>query len=130
MKKCKVVMLPTNQKAEYLPTEIPFLKMNQKDKLVKHIAGGEFRKYISLGFKSQHLYILSDEEIKAGYLAMNMYNNTNTIFKITKVLADGYEGQKLNEPNIFYGLSKTLKKIIATTDLQKHLLRIYFTGKK
>lgn len=116
MKKCKVVMLPTNQKAEYLPTEIPFLKMNQKDKLVKHIAGGEFRKYISLGFKSQHLYILSDEEIKAGYLAMNMYNNTNTIFKITKVLADGYEGQKLNEPNIFYGLSKTLKKIIATTD--------------
>lgn len=98
------------------PTKVQITKMPQKGKLVAHVAGGEFRRYISLGFKSQHLYILSDEEIKAGYLAMNMYNNTNTIFKITKVLADGYEGQKLNEPNIFYGLSKTLKKIIATTD--------------
>ena len=33
-------------------------------KLVKHLAGGQFRTYLQLGFKPQHLYFLSDEEIK------------------------------------------------------------------
>jgi hypothetical protein len=46
------------------PASVPFVRMPQKNKLVIHVAGGEFRKYLSLGFKPQHLYILSDEEIK------------------------------------------------------------------
>jgi len=112
-KRAKVVMLPTNQKA---PEGTLYLQHNQLRISQGGITNAINQNKNNKSVNHQHLYILSDEEIKAGYLAMNMYNNTNTIFKITKVLADGYEGQKLNEPNIFYGLSKTLKKIIATTD--------------
>lgn len=112
-KRAKVVMLPTNQKA---PEGTLYLQHNQLRISQGSITNAINQNKNNKSVNHQHLYILSDEEIKAGYLAMNMYNNTNTIFKITKVLADGYEGQKLNEPNIFYGLSKTLKKIIATTD--------------
>src|SRR6476661_8618022 len=63
----------------------------------------------------RHLYILSDEEIKVGDFVLNMYNGTS-IFKITKVFSDGYEGQKIDDEFVYYGLNKTLKKIIATTD--------------
>ncbi len=59
--KCKAVLLPTKDEN---PVSVPFLLMNQLNKLVRHAAGGEFRKYFQLGFKPQHLYITSIEEIK------------------------------------------------------------------
>lgn len=48
------------------PTQVRFLQMNQSGRLVAHAAGGEFRKYLQLGFKPQHLYLTNDEEIKEG----------------------------------------------------------------
>ena len=65
---------------------------------------------------AQHLYILSSEEIKEGDMVMNMYGNNKSIFRVTKILSGGYEGQKVGDKYCFYGLGKTLKKIVATTD--------------
>lgn len=81
------------------PTVVPFLKMPQTGKLVKHSAGGEFRKYLSLAFKPQHLYIVSDEEIKEGDWC----------------LIDGKHLHKNVENDALY-LKEHCKKIIATTD--------------
>lgn len=60
---CTVIMAPAE---DANPAIVPFLLMNQKNQLVRHAAGGEFRKYISLGFKPQHLYICSSGKIEDG----------------------------------------------------------------
>lgn len=63
-KKCPVVMLPTNEKAQII-----FVKHAQGknvDKLRIPAAGGEYRRLLSYGFEPQHLYFLSDDEIKEG----------------------------------------------------------------
>lgn len=46
------------------PTRVSMTRMPQKGKLVAHIAGGEFRRYLQMGYKPQHLYFTTDEEIK------------------------------------------------------------------
>lgn len=82
---------------------------------VIHVQGSTFYEW-DRAMPAQHLHILSDEEIKEGDLALNLFENSHTIFRITKVDVDGYTGQKLGNEYGFYGLGKTLKKIIASTD--------------
>lgn len=105
LKEIQVVMLSTKEASNmYIATDL-----QQRRKL----CAGEL--YESTGRAGQHLYFLSDEEIKEGDWCVNMYGDKRSIFKVTKVLTDGYEGQKAGEWHCFYGLQQTLKKIIATT---------------
>lgn len=62
--------------SENNPTRVQITKMPQKGKLVAHIAGGEFRKYLSMGYKPQHLYITTDEEIKKDNKFITVNPNT------------------------------------------------------
>lgn len=78
------------------PTRVSMTRMPQKGKLVAHIAGGEFRRYLQMGYKPQHLYFTTDEEIKEG---------------------DWYiGGGKVNKANGKYGTLLTDRKIVATTN--------------
>lgn len=71
----------------------------------------------AINIEPQHLYVTTDEEIKEGDIALNMFGENHSIFRITKVLSDGYEGQKIDESGrVYYGLQKTLRKIVATTN--------------
>lgn len=96
-------MLPANKKH-------PFLIYKNKNN------GGLYMPNWCPDDECFNLYFLSNEEIKEGDWAMNMYNDTHSIFNINRVHTDGYEGQKPNEKYKFYGLGHTLKKIIACTD--------------
>lgn len=91
LKKCKVLMLPTNEKAQLVlgqqlvnvgETDIP----NDKD------------------VTKQHLYITSDDEIKEGDWCIDTVDN-NFIFKMTKSFIKDNSNYK-----------DYCKKIIATTD--------------
>jgi hypothetical protein len=117
-KKAEVIILESKDDN---PVNVPFVRMPQRNKLVKHLAGGEFRKYLSLGFKPQHLYIVTDEEIKEGdwyyevgnsvpvkkwdnYLSIREGHNwckkiiaiTDTSLKIE--IARGFKGKEYNLP--------------------------------
>lgn len=92
MKKCKVVMLPTNEKAE----DCLLLSSNSKDIFYKK--GYFTQSYLTeIGRTAQHLYIASDEEIKEGDWFITKANNL--------IKSDG-NNQKLFE----------CLKLIATTD--------------
>lgn len=94
-KKHQVVMLPTNEKAQIGDNVI-----------VKHNATLAFGKKVqepyNMGEENQHLYILSDEEIKES----GWYENNGVIFRADDKFDEG------NNPN----QNKKNKKIIATTD--------------
>jgi len=92
-KKCKVVMLPTNEKAKF--GNLVLAPLFQKLLIFEHQNCTEV---------SQHLYILSDEEIKEGDWVYNEISKEIYQFKENRV---DYE-----------------KKIIATTD--KSLTREIF----
>lgn len=98
-KKVQVHMLPTDSDN---PTVVPFLQMNQSGRLVKHTAGGEFRKYTSLGFKPQHLYFTSDEEIKDHDHYIDSWDDTPVIRK--------------RSPNHIGWFQNAKRKIVASTD--------------
>lgn len=87
-KKTKVVMLPTNEKAN--------LKLGQNGLLVNNTLGYDAH------FTNQHLYFLSDDEIKEGDWVIHG-------------LVDDYIYQ-VNKYNIKQSLANKSKKIIATTD--------------
>lgn len=106
-KRAEVAMLPTKDENS---VNIPFLKMPEKQKLVKHLAGGQFRTYLQLGFKSQHLYFLSDEEIKDGNWFINLTSNSIFQYLNKYGVKKGYK-----YANYTLDLS-TCRKIIATTD--------------
>ena len=77
-KKFKIVMLPTEK------ADIHSLLLAPKGKLHKCLAGGEWRRLHTLGCKPQHLYILSDEEIKLGdwwYDTRDRYISNNPLAK-------------------------------------------------
>lgn len=86
------------------PVEVPFLKMPQKDRLVKHAAGGEFRKYISMSFKPQHLFLLSDEVLKEKDYAYNIYHPHEGLLLIGKFTSLQH-----------FSIRKQYKKIVAST---------------
>lgn len=90
LKKCKVVMLPTNEKAK--KGELYFF-----DKLL--ISEGKYA-----GEISQHLYFLSDEEIKEGEYYYNV------VRKDVQQCENNIEASSLKHSPQY------AKKIIATTD--------------
>lgn len=80
LKKHQVHLVPTD---DGNPVNVPFVLLPQKNQLHRHAAGGEFRKYIQLGFKGQHLYFTSDEEIKEGdwFLNLSLMDEFQTPYK-------------------------------------------------
>lgn len=90
-KKCKVVMLPTNEKVGIIwKTDQKLIYTNNNIRVAKE------------EFSAQHLYILSDDEIEEG----DWYENNGVIF-----IADARFDEGNNPNQIKYN-----KKIIATTD--------------
>lgn len=92
-KKAKVVMLPTNEKANLLLTGRNDLYYSSK------LSDFSLKEDIDI---FQNLYFLSDEEIKEG----DWYENNGVIFRADDKFDEG------NDPN----QNKNNKKIIATTD--------------
>lgn len=90
MKKCKVILLPTNEKAP-----IYLYKPNNKVQIANGVTLG-------YGDKYQHLYFLSDEEIKEG----DWYSSSH---ETTINQASKFNLETLNK-------AYWAKKIIATTD--------------
>lgn len=105
LKKAQVHMLLTE---EDNPTKVSITKMPQTGKLVMHAAGGEFRHYLSMGFKPQHLYFTSDEEVKEGDWYVAFEDN-----RICRRFKTGIGDLKMaNEARV----EGKIAKIIATTD--------------
>ena len=100
-KRAKVVMLPTNQQTKYLMVYSDVEKT--KGKLILNgLKNDEYKEY-------QHLYIISDDEIKEGDWFIN---DLNQIKKCISRDTEGYidfEGGFNTKPS-------SCKKIIATTD--------------
>lgn len=61
--KANILMLPTTDENS---ANVPFLTMKQKNLLIKHCAGGEYRKLISYGYIPHHLYFTIDERPDVG----------------------------------------------------------------
>ena len=98
-KKAKVVMLPTNQQTKYLMVYSDVEKT--KGKLILNgLKNDEYKEY-------QHLYIISDDEIK---LFDCVYNNKENIVEQINSKTQLIFVLEENKEN------KTFKKIIATTD--------------
>lgn len=107
-KKAKVVMLPTNQKAKegmiYLKPKIGIFNKTASENHNNNV----------YDCNPQHLYIISDDEIKEGDYILNI--ETNNIFKADSI--EYLESHNIIEDfdKSFYINSKYAKKIIATTD--------------
>ena len=118
LKQCKVVMLPTNQKVintkEYQLLLSNSLFWTSKIEIKRYTEGWFFLNNSSNtnshaitipnveNFKHQHLYIISDDEIKEGDWVLTLLHN-----KIERVLN--------NKTSLQYYKERS-KKIIATTD--------------
>ena len=90
LKQCKVVMLPTNQKTKYLMVYSDVEKT--KGKLILNgLKNDEYKEY-------QHLYIISDDEIKEGDWFYNIHSKI------------------VGQAAFNFGKDELAKKIIATTD--------------
>ena len=107
-KKCKVVMLPTNQKTKYLMVYSDVEKT--KGKLILNgLKNDEYKEY-------QNFYIISDDGIKEG----DWFVRNNEIHQCYKIHNDEIEF-KTSKNSVYCG-TNTLwnknycKKIIATTD--------------
>ena len=102
-KKAKVVMLPTKEKSD-----IFIGKTHSVLHYKNNIPDEEFKSY-------QHLYIISDNEIKEGDWVYE--NNLNTETNIYQVYKRNNKLGIFRFRNVFVELSKSnCKKIIATTD--------------
>lgn len=100
-KKCKVVMLSINEKADHKS-----LLLCKDNSLRIPVTGAEARRLENAGFvKPQHLYILSDEKIKEGDWCI-MLDSFENVFSIP---------QHYTNPKTQH-LNKGLRKIIACTD--------------
>lgn len=101
LKKTQVIMLPTNQKAK--ESQIILVPTNPRETqclIIKSLFNGVAEKSINEGLSiPQHLYFLSDKEIKEGDWFINIIQN-----EIYKHDLKGYTIKKYH------------KKIIATTD--------------
>mgnify|MGYP003328080622 CR=1 FL=1 len=109
LKKCKVVMLPTNEKAELsYYGQIALLENGRLHKAV----------HKSPLYKLQHLYILSNDEIKEGDWCI-MLDSLGNVFS---------NPQQYTDPKTQH-LNKRLRKIIATTDESLKLNKPLFAEK-
>lgn len=96
------------------PTRVSMTRMPQKGKLVAHIAGGEFRRYLQMGYKPQHLYFTTDEEIKEGdwYLS-------NQAPRFCVEVRKGHKypyGHRNKKGEMIYDFHTWKTKIVATTN--------------
>ena len=99
LKKCKIVMLPTNQQTKYLMVYSDVEKT--KGKLILNgLKNDEYKEY-------QHLYIISDDEIKEGDWFYNIHSKI------------------VGKAAFNFGKDGLAKKIIATTDSS---LTLYMGG--
>lgn len=98
-KRAKVVMLPTNEKAQ--------IHMTPEGHMYKSVE--EFIQ-ASQAYKSYHLYITSDDEIKEGDWCLNLKNNH--IFQ-----ASYTDANNINSTDTAYDKYNSCKKIIATTNI-------------
>lgn len=89
-KKANIVILPTEDKN---PVSVPFLKMDQKNKLINHCTGGEFRKFLSFKFEPQHMYIILDERPKAHEWFVETV--TNTVWQHNGEVEPGQKAMKI-----------------------------------
>ena len=87
VKRCKVVMIPTNEKAQ--------IYLREKQLIYHNVLQNNYD-------NGQHLYFLSDEEIREG----DWYMNNNVLFRADDKFDEG------NNPN----QNKANKKMLATTD--------------
>lgn len=96
-KKCKVVMLPTEDKSGTI------WKTPSGQLIHTHVSGKYKNKYTP-----QHLYIVSDDEIEEGDWCLTL--NSKSVIKANRPLLDLIEeGDKM--------VGRNHKKIIATTDI-------------
>lgn len=108
-------MLPAKEKAQ-----VTFVKHTQGKyvgKLHIPVAGGEYRRLLSYDFEPQHLYILSDDEIKEGdwFITFCSDGSASDICNATKLTDKGMYDQMTD--NYYTALKESgHKKIIATTD--------------
>jgi len=105
LKKMKVVMLPTNEKAaenQICINNVQMFKWTKQHDKVAHTLV-EYR-----NTKAQHLYFLSDEEIKEGDWVIREYYPMNKGF--TRIV------EQFIRSKADFGDSLSRKKIIATTD--------------
>lgn len=108
LKQCKVVMLPNNQQTKYLMVYSDVEKT--KGKLILNgLKNDEYKEY-------QHLYIISDDEIKEDDWVYE--NNLNQETQIYQVYNRNNELGFFRFRNVWIPLNKQnlAKKIIATTD--------------
>lgn len=96
-KKCEVVMLPTNQKATINMLLLYYNNLTVVSKEQSHV-----ETLLKAGYIPQHLYILSDDEIKEGDWFMSLFN--------------GYPLQNVKGGFKEYPDTSKCKKIIASTD--------------
>lgn len=110
--RCKVVMLPTTSISQVILT-------SSKDLL--YFVKNNKSKYVN--YHNQHLYILSDEEIKEGDWYYNYdYNYIKQCLEMDKELIKNALFYELGSTVFDY--SKDCKKIIASTDKSLGLLEI------
>lgn len=121
-KKRKVVMLSTNEKAK--SGEITFNNTSNELFIIdkKTIRGWDNVPgvgYMGDHLRGQHLYILSDEEIKEGDWILTLEQDTmekeNKIFQVKKIDMTLRSYNILGADNVRYSLSYS-RKIIASTD--------------
>lgn len=104
-KKCKVLLLPTNEKASLIYGNSLLNKLSYGELSPSHCS-------------HYHLYIISDDKIEEGEFGINLYSTS--IFQVVEVKQDGYNVKWITGGNIgndiqFDSLALP-KKIIATTD--------------
>lgn len=126
LKKCKVVMLSTNEKAECRTgyyKDVINLNNSKYDKSLEL-----FRSTDGINIPNpQHLYFLSDEEIKEGdWCILNLGENSRPV-KIKSLNS----GHPVFTVDIGEGYAKleNLKKIIATTDSSLRIGKLEVGGK-
>lgn len=117
-KRAKVVMLPTNEKTKYLMVYSNVEKTKGK-LILSGLKNDEYKEY-------QHLYFLSDDEIKEGDWFL-YYNKNNQLEGIARFIKEEGENNTLVEKyskvtgfsKFYIGILGCKKyKIIATTDIK------------
>lgn len=101
LKKAQIIMLPTGSNLEF-----PYIAQNVFNKQLT-IVNSTFA--INCELQSQHLYIISDDEIKEGdwFIYANLM--------IIKCIKTNNDNQLIDNQNVWYSKFNS-KKIIATTD--------------
>lgn len=112
-KKAKVILLPTNEKSKIT---LSFKERSFNQLIEPKLTLIKESNYQLSNIQSQHLYIISDDEIKEGDYILNI--ETNNIFKADSI--EYLESHNIIEDfdKSFYINSKYVKKVIATTDIK------------